>query len=428
MNISAIFRLPNGLSKTDQRNFRNVQIDAIGVGIASAAAPFLAVFLARLGASNIQVGLLTSMPAITGLLLAIPMGRYLQKKTNIVTWFSFTRLGVISCYTLTGLVSIFLSPEIAIVAVLAIWAIATIPQTILTICFTVVMNAVAVGRRYDLMSRRWSILGLTTSIAAILVGQLLDRVAFPQNYQIMFLAVSIGGLISFYFSSHIVLPEKHTHNHISPNHETVESTNYFHLIRDQKPFLSFVIKRFVYITGVSLGAPLFPLYFVRNLNMQDGWIAIINTIQTAVVIIGYMFWLQQSRKKGSRTVLLWTTFGLSLYPIITAITTTHWLFAIYSVIIGLLQAGLNLVFFDELLRTIPEEYSATFISTSQSFEYLSAIISPLVGTLIADQFGINIALIVSGVVRLSGFALFALLKTPEPTQISNNSPSTPDGS
>jgi hypothetical protein len=40
-----------------KRNFRNVQIDAIGIGLASAAAPFLPVFLARLGATNIQVGL-----------------------------------------------------------------------------------------------------------------------------------------------------------------------------------------------------------------------------------------------------------------------------------------------------------------------------------------------------------------------------------
>jgi hypothetical protein len=415
VKLPVVFSFPHGLSKADQKNFRNVQIDAIGVGIASAAAPFLAVFLARLGASNFQVGLLSSMPALTGMLLAIPVGRYLQKKTNIVPWFSATRLGVISCYAMTGVVSLFFSPEVSVIAVLSIWAIATIPQTVLTICFTVVMNAVSGGRRYDLMSRRWSILGLTTSFSAILVGQLLDRIIFPLNYQIMFIAVSLGGLISYYFSSHIVLSDKENHSTQDSHRFFSEVGNYVHLIRDQKPFVSFVVKRFVYITGVSLGAPLFPLYFVRNLEMQDSWIALINTIQTAIVIIGYMFWLQQSRKRGSRSVLLWTTFGLSLYPIVTAFTMTSWPFAIYAVAIGLLQAGLNLVFFDELLKTIPEGYSATFISTSQTFEYLSAIISPLIGTLLADHFGINIALIVSGCVRLLGFGLFAFLKSPQPS-------------
>jgi hypothetical protein len=35
-----------------KRNFRNVQFDGTSVGLASAARPFLPVFLARLGASS----------------------------------------------------------------------------------------------------------------------------------------------------------------------------------------------------------------------------------------------------------------------------------------------------------------------------------------------------------------------------------------
>jgi hypothetical protein len=48
----------NTPNKTDleiqKRNFRYVQIDAFGVSISNVAAPFLPVFLARLGASNFQ--------------------------------------------------------------------------------------------------------------------------------------------------------------------------------------------------------------------------------------------------------------------------------------------------------------------------------------------------------------------------------------
>jgi len=60
--------------EVQKRNFRYVQIDAIGVSISNVAAPFLPVFLTRLGASNFQVGLLTSMPGVTGLVLAILVG------------------------------------------------------------------------------------------------------------------------------------------------------------------------------------------------------------------------------------------------------------------------------------------------------------------------------------------------------------------
>ena len=70
--------------ETQKRNFRYVQIDAVGVSISNVASPFLPVFLTRLGASNFQVGLLSSMPGATGLLLALFVGRFLQTRRNIV--------------------------------------------------------------------------------------------------------------------------------------------------------------------------------------------------------------------------------------------------------------------------------------------------------------------------------------------------------
>ena len=73
---------PAEATPLQRRNFINVQIDGIGVGLASAAAPFLPVFLVRLGATNFQVGLLTTMPAVTGLLLAVAVGRFLQRQCN----------------------------------------------------------------------------------------------------------------------------------------------------------------------------------------------------------------------------------------------------------------------------------------------------------------------------------------------------------
>src|SRR5512143_4240994 len=110
--------------EVQKRNFRYVQIDAIGVSIASIAAPFLPVFLTRLGASNFQVGLLTSMPGVTGLILAILVGRFLQTRSSIVPWYSLSRLLVISCYALTGVFTLLLPQGAMVTATLIIWALA----------------------------------------------------------------------------------------------------------------------------------------------------------------------------------------------------------------------------------------------------------------------------------------------------------------
>lgn len=406
------FSNPQLTDPTEKRNFVNVQVDAIGVGLASAAAPFLPVFLTLLGASNFQIGLLTAMPALTGFLLAIPVGHFLQGQRRIVPWFSTARLAVIACYALTGVVTMLAPGQWGVVAVLVIWAFATLPQTMLSITFSVVMNAVAGPKgRFDLMSRRWSILGLTTAIAAFAVGQLLDLMQFPINYQVIFIALAAGGLISFFFSSRIRLSDNPTASTERARFSMVRQyREYMHIITTQKPFISFVIKRFVFLTGTTLAIPLFPIYFVRVVNLSNGWIAGITTAQTAVMVIGYFYWTQQSRARGARRVLLATTLALSIYPMFVAATIQPWVIVALAGLSGIFQAGLDLVFFDELMNTIPPEFSATFVSFAQSLQYLSSIVSPLVGTLLADHFGIGTALIVAGAIRLIGFLMFLFAK------------------
>ncbi len=411
LKIPTITSAPVGVSVIQKRNFVNVQVDAIGIGLASAAAPFLPVFLTRLGATNFQVGLITSMPALTGLVMALFVGRFLQTRRRIVPWFSVARLLVISSYALTGLVTLFIPASQRVSAVLLIWAVATLPQTILAVSFSVVMNAVAGPKhRYELMSRRWSILGLTTAITVAIVGKTLDNIQFPLNYQLVFMGLSVGGLVSYYFSSHIDLPAR-VPPASGPRHPLRKRFNeYKDLVLQEKDFVRFVSQRFVFLSGTLLSVPLFPLYYVREVNASDAWIGAINTTQAAVLLIGYFVWTRTSRLRGSRFVLIWTTFGLSFYPALVASTHRVELIVIIAGLAAIFQAGLDLVFFDELMRTVPEEYSAVFVSLAQSIQYISAVFAPLLGTWIAIHIGLGGALLVSAALRLAGFALFAWWK------------------
>lgn len=390
-----------------KRNFRYVQIDAIGVSISNVAAPFLPVFLTRLGASNFQVGLLTSMPGITGLVLAILVGRFLQTRRNIVVWYSVSRLLVISCYALTGLLTFVLSKEYAIIATLIIWAFATLPQTALAVAFSVVMNAVAGPEgRYALLSRRWAIYGATAVVMTFFVTSTIDLIEFPRNYELMFLGLSLGGLISFYFSRQINLPVQ-TPPVLAPASSAFDSArNYFSLIRSQPAFTSFASKKFVYYSALALSQPIMPLFLVREVGATDSQIGIITMAMTIVMLAGYFIWPRASRRYSGRFVLLATTFGMIFYPALTAATPNVNLIILYAAIAGFFQSGLDLVFFDELMKTVPAEYSATFVSIAQSMQYLSAIVAPLVGTWLADWIGLGGALWVSAGLRLLGFLLF----------------------
>jgi Na+/melibiose symporter-like transporter len=392
----------------DPKNFICVQIDSIGVALANAASPFLPVFLTRLGAETIHIGLLSSMPGITGLITSIPLGRFLQNRKNVVPWFSAARLAVILSYAMTSIATLLFSDHSSIYAILVIWALATIPQTIVAITFNVVMNSVAGPTgRFELMSRRWSIMGVTTATCAFLVGILLDNVVFPLNYQLAFFFLSIGAFLSYRFSSRIQIEDQEIQSAKDMSHRE-KILEDFKLVKSQSSFVDFVSRRFVFTFGSYFAIPLLPLYYVREAQATDAWIAVITTVQTAVTIIGYALWTRQTRKFGSRRVLLITTLGVAIFPILVALTHQEILITIFAGIMGISSAGVNLIFFDELMQTIPPKYSATFMSISQSLEFLAAVIAPLIGSLIANHIGLSYALIIGGSIRVAGFVLFLI--------------------
>ena len=393
--------------EVQKRNFRYVQIDAIGVSISNVAAPFLPVFLTRLGASNFQVGLLSSMPGMTGLVLAIVVGRFLQTRRNVVPWYSLSRLMVILCYALTGILTISVSEKFVIIATLAIWAFATIPQTALAVAFSVVMNAVAGPEgRYALLSRRWAIFGLTGVVGTFIVTRLIDLLSFPLNYAIMFTVLSLGGFFSFYFSRKIHLPDQVPPPLPSSGSPRQNMRNYLTLLRENPAFLSFSTKRFVYFSALVLSQPIMPLFLVHEVHATDSQIGTVNMTWTLVMLIGYFLWPWVSRRRNGRFVLLATTLGMTFYPALSAATPQiNWII-LFAGMTGLFQAGLDLVFFDELMKTVPAEYSATFVSLSQSMQYLSMILAPLLGTWLADYIGLGGALWLSAGLRLLGFLLF----------------------
>ncbi len=298
-----------------KRNFRYVQIDAIGVSISNVAAPFLPVFLTRLGASNFQVGLLSSMPGMTGLILAILVGRFLQTRTKIVPWYSLSRLLVILCYALTGILTLAVSEQFVIIATLAIWAFATIPQTALAVAFSVVMNAVAGPEgRYALLSRRWAIFGLTGVIGTFIVTRVIDLISFPLNYAVMFMVLSLGGFFSYYFSRKIQLPDQ-----VAPPLPDIRSprqnlSNYLTLLRENPVFLSFSTKRFVYFSALVLSQPIMPLFLVRDVHATDGQIGTINMTFTLVMLVGYFLWPRVSSRRGGRFVSAGNNTGYDLLP------------------------------------------------------------------------------------------------------------------
>jgi MFS family permease len=395
-------------SSVQQRNVRNVLIDGIGVALVQGVATFLSVFLVRLGATPFLVGLLTSMPALTGMILAIPVGRLMERQRDILPWYSRVRVTVLGSYALTGLMPFFFPTDVTIIAIIVIWAIVTVPQTIVNVAFTMVMSAVAgPTQRYYLMSRRWSIMGVTTAVTVVLVGVILDMISFPLNYQVVFIASFAGGMLSYAFSNRIELPKNTPPEAIQRERRTLRAG--LAALRENADFNRFLISQFVFRCGLTLAIPLFPLYWVRDLHASDSWIGVINTVNSAVLIVAYFLWSKVSERRGNSMVLRACAFGLVFYPLLTGLTKDLAPLPIYAGFAGIFAAGIDLVMFDILLDTCPPRRAASYIALYQTTAYVATFLAPTLGTYLAGMLGYGPALFISAGLRLAGAVLFVVM-------------------
>jgi MFS family permease len=165
----------------------------------------------------------------------------------------------------------------------------------------------------------------------------------------------------------------------------------------------------VFRCGIGLALPLFPLYWVRELNASDSWIGIINTVQNAVLLGAYFMWSTLSRRRGAVLVLRLCAFGLGLYPILTGLTHSVPPLVLYAALAGIFNAGIDLVLFDILLVTCPKRHAASYIAVYQMTTYVATFIGPLLGTFLAGTLGYGPALFAAGGLRFAGAVLFVLL-------------------
>ncbi len=409
--------------QNQKTNVTFVLLEAAFIGILNTIDPFLPVFLTRLGATTFQVGMITSMPAVAGLLLTIPASQFLMNSPKILDWYRFPRLAFGVAYFLVAIIPfIFHAQKISVLVILAVLGIATFPTVIFMITFSLVMNAVAGPRgRYELMARRLTIIVLTSAVCMAFAGWFLEQIPFPLNYQYLFLLLSvIGGTAVFYFASRIKLPDTaKPRTRKVPVLETLRA--YKKILKGNPTFSSFVWIRFVFILGLSTAIPLIPIYYVRVAQASDAWIGAINTVQLIIMVFGYTYWMRMARgSMPNHTILLWTTLILGLYPALIASTHQLFLILLIAAVAYFFQAGLDLVFFDELMRLVPQEESIQYVSLAQSIQYIGLIGGPILGSIAASWLGLTGALYLAAGIRILAFFLFFFRPESAPDDFQEN--------
>jgi predicted MFS family arabinose efflux permease len=256
-----------------------------------------------------------------------------------------------------------------------------------------------------------------------LSGLLLDLIVFPLNYQIVFGLGAAGALMSAYHLSRVrlspevpvkigkILRDLHLPGVTRPAvglrflpRLEVRSLLRLDILRGPSGF--FMASYLFFYACQYAGIPIFPLYYVRELNLSDGEISLGNAFFYAAVLLASMQLRRISDRFGHRGALVGGALIFGSYPLVLGIAQGVGLFLVASLLGGVAWSIAYGGLVNRLMERSPADDRPAFMAIHNLALNLGILGGSLAGPLLDDWLGLRPAmLLVAGLRLLAGVLL-----------------------
>jgi len=413
-----------GYTPTD-RNLFYLCVEIIPVGFASGALAFNGPFVLKLGASNALIGAMASLPALMVILFTLPAARFMDRTTNRKPWLTGS-LGLSRLiYLLIALVPWLLPPDIRAPAVVGLIVLQAIPLALFNTAFWILIaDACPPDRRSSLFTTRTTLLSATVGVSAFLSGIFLDRVPFPLNYQIL----NLVGFVLVQYSTYLVnritppvtfsLPINSSHQAASdgvvtapakPAKPRLSVAGVRSFIRENRPFVNFNVSTLICWFGAWGAGPLYTIFLVRMLNFSNSWIGTNSTLAQIAVVVSAPLWNRLIKRKGNMWTVLRTVILTGFYPILIVVAPLAAPILLIGFMNTLNDTGIGIAHTGIFLDVIPPHKRSSFIAAHTTLMNVGAMLGPMLAAPLADVIGVPAVLVVCGVIRFIGGAMFWII-------------------
>ena len=405
--LNKLFR-QNAIPKEYHSNFLHLYLDIGWFGVLSGSTVnFLSIYATRIGASGTQIGLIGAMSAAVSLFLAIPAGLWLQKRNigRAIFWTSiFYRIGFLSFALLPWL----FSHNVQITLMIVITFFMAIPLTPLGVGFNALFaEAVPSEYRAHVAGLRNMMFAITYMFTSLLSGYILDKITFPIGYQVVFGFGFLGAMMSSFHLYHIRHIGDGDASLLSqpkpdPTTQNASPRNMFTALRLdilRTPFLTILLSLFAFHLAQNMPTPIFPIFNVRELHLNDNQIGIGTALFYLTVLIGSTRLRKIVHSLGNKRVTGLGIMGMAFYPTILAFSTQVWHYYSVSLIGGFFTALATGSYANYMLEHIPPDDRPTHLAWYNVVLNIAILTSSLAGPAIANQIGIFSALILFGALR-----------------------------
>ncbi len=389
----------------EKHNLFHLVGDIAWFGLAiPAMGSFLSVYFINLGATALDMGLLSALPAIFMLLGTFLTGpwsrRFPDSRQALILPTFIMRLRILLLAFIP-----FLPPEWRIPVALAMLALLAIGSSVAGVVFLVLMQeAVTMHRFTQLLGQRQMAFNIGIGISTLALGFWLERVDFPLNYQVMFVASFLFTLVSMWHAMQVrPLPEL-----ASPPSPPPTAT-------PERPVRAWREARFRGVAGVIgfvfIGyfsvLPVIPLRLVNDLGATEGFIAIFSLLELSGAATMAYFAHRLIERFGHQRMIrtCMTITGLTALILAAAPSLPFTLPA--ALINGAAWVGTDVSQFSFFRKVMGSANKTAYTNAYYQMLSLVSFFGPLIGSTLASWgLSLGIVLLVGAILRVvAGWAM-----------------------
>lgn len=381
-------------------------------GVAAIAAfnifqPFVQMFGKHLGASDFQIALINSLPALASIFVLIPGAYFIEsarsKKSITIKLVFMTSL----FYVLISLVP-FIDSNVKSWIYVILIGLMSVPSSIFNTSWQSFFSDVFKGKvrnyAFAIRNKYATLIGLITTLLA---GQILTNLPKTDTqriyvYQAFSILAFLFLMMEIHFLSKIDSPPSKPDNAEKPTLPKWAD------IKSNKRFLIYTITSFIYYVSWQMGWPLFFFYQVDFLHANELWLAIINVAGAITSVLSFTMWNRIISKYGNSFVLIIAAAGIAINPILFVTAHSLITLTIINAFIGIFGAALTLTLFNNLLEVVPDKSKTMYIAYYNTLMGISGFASPIIGEWLYKITNIYFAMNFIGILRFIGTYIFYL--------------------
>ncbi|MEH6905379.1 MFS transporter [Neobacillus drentensis] len=377
-------------------------VSTIAVNLASNFFPIFAISI--LGASNYQVGLISSLPPLVALIMTIPaailLNRLEQQKKTVA-------MSVLWARTLFALLAgvLFIGSAYQAWAFLIIVAVMNVPGTISNIGWqTLISGMIKEDRRGAFFSDRNRLLTIVGMITTLIIGIIMkNQTDNAIAYQVLFLIAFLFGLLEVFF----LMKHKETvQTKTTKQHKN--SSMDWSIFKDNG-YKWFLITALCFNFSWQMAWGLFNIYNVRYAHATILWISIFSVANQLVQIFTFPLWKKWADQKSTTLVLVWVAVGMATAPFLTVLSTNLIYLTFVSMTSGFFVSGTMLLLFNLLLEQSPQEKRTYCITTYNVLLSFVAFIAPQIGIWLLEVTGMQKSMGIISILRFISAIVFFIM-------------------